>query len=57
MINFGASAVDANKFGTDLFSYEKRIAEITPNLETLQNPISIYNTRRLSELMNDITNV
>lgn len=54
LISFGASAADANKYSTDLYSYEKRIAEITPNLEALQDPISTCNTRRISELMADI---
>nr|CAH7760421.1 unnamed protein product [Callosobruchus chinensis] len=41
---------DATKFGNDIFSYEKRIAEITPDRVTLQNPIATYNMISLSEL-------
>lgn len=41
---------EATKFGTDMFSYEKRIAEVTPNTINLQNPVAMYNTISLSEL-------
>nr|XP_023011571.1 protein gone early [Leptinotarsa decemlineata] len=41
---------EATKFGTDMFFYEKRIAEITPDTMSLQNPITTYNAISLSEL-------
>ncbi|VEN42156.1 unnamed protein product, partial [Callosobruchus maculatus] len=41
---------EATKFGNDIFSYEKRIAEITPDRVTMQNPIATYNMISLSEL-------
>ncbi|KAG5881500.1 hypothetical protein JTB14_001644 [Gonioctena quinquepunctata] len=41
---------EATKFGTDMFYYEKRIAEITPDTISLQNPITTYNAISLSEL-------
>ncbi|XP_018570152.1 protein gone early [Anoplophora glabripennis] len=41
---------EATKFGTDMFSYEKRIAEVTPNTIDLQNPVAMYNSVSISEL-------
>ncbi|CAH1968446.1 unnamed protein product [Acanthoscelides obtectus] len=41
---------EATKFGNDIFSYEKRIAEITPDRVMLQNPITTYNIISISEL-------
>ncbi|KAJ8937633.1 hypothetical protein NQ314_011773, partial [Rhamnusium bicolor] len=41
---------EATKFGTDMFSYEKRIAEITPDSISQQNPITTYNSVSISEL-------
>ncbi|KAJ8924797.1 hypothetical protein NQ315_000950, partial [Exocentrus adspersus] len=41
---------EATKFGTDMFSYEKRIAEITPSRIHLQNPVLMYNAISISEL-------
>lgn len=50
LIYLGAPRAEAAKFATDMFSYEKRIAEITPPHYTLQNPIATYNVISLSEL-------
>ncbi|KAJ8977685.1 hypothetical protein NQ317_000449 [Molorchus minor] len=50
VIYLSTAANDATKFGTDIFSYEQRIAEITPNTSSLLNPILTYNAISLSEL-------
>ncbi|KAJ8949296.1 hypothetical protein NQ318_006721, partial [Aromia moschata] len=50
IIDLNNAANEATKFGTDMFSYEKRIAEVTPDRNTLQNPIHTYNAVSLSEL-------
>lgn len=50
LIYLGAARTEATKFATDLFSYEKRIAEITPHRYELLNPITTYNAISLSEL-------
>ncbi|KAB0795937.1 hypothetical protein PPYR_09998 [Photinus pyralis] len=41
---------NAQKFGEDMFSYEKRIAEITPHIYESINPVNTYNPIKLSEL-------
>ncbi|KAF5286137.1 hypothetical protein FQA39_LY16420 [Lamprigera yunnana] len=41
---------DAQKFGEDMFSYEKRIAEITPSLHESINFVNTYNPVKISEL-------
>ncbi|XP_022917898.2 protein gone early [Onthophagus taurus] len=50
VINFGATKEDADRFGRDLFYYEKRIAEVTPESYELQDPILTYNIRTIHEL-------
>ncbi|XP_049819342.1 protein gone early [Aethina tumida] len=50
IIPLNTASNEATKFGIDMFSYEKRIAEITPDPVILRNPIHTYNVRTLSEL-------
>ena len=49
---FNAQSLQANQFAENMFAYEKRIAEVTPDLEEYQNP-SNYLKKRYSirELM------
>ncbi|KAK4877518.1 hypothetical protein RN001_010024 [Aquatica leii] len=48
---------DAQKFGEDMFSYEKRIAEITPSLHETVNPVNTYNPVKLSELKLTVSSI
>ncbi|XP_048525943.1 protein gone early isoform X2 [Dendroctonus ponderosae] len=50
VISLSSTRNKAAKFGRDIFNYEKRIAEITPDLANLQNPITTYNAVSLAEL-------
>ncbi|CAG9821764.1 unnamed protein product [Phaedon cochleariae] len=50
VIYLGSPRNEATKFGTDMFFYEKRIAEITPDRISLRNPITTYNAISLQEL-------
>lgn len=50
VMNMDALSSEAKKFGGDIFFYEKRIAEITPDLSVLSNPINTYNPMRVSDL-------
>lgn len=45
-----ATSNEAVKFSNDMFYYEKRIAEITPEAEFLQDPVKTYNPISVSEL-------
>lgn len=45
-----ATSSEAIKFSNDIFYYEKRIAEITPESTLLQDPIYTYNPISVSEL-------
>ncbi|GLV32218.1 gone early [Carabus blaptoides fortunei] len=45
-----ATSSEAIKFSTDIFYYEKRLAEITPESTLLQDPIYTYNPISVSEL-------
>ena len=40
---FGAPSPEAHKFAVDIFNFEKRIAEITPDLDYLTDPIKVNN--------------
>lgn len=44
------TTTEAKKFAEDMFNYEKRIAEITPQSHTLLNPVHTYNSVKISEL-------
>ncbi|CAH0547692.1 unnamed protein product [Brassicogethes aeneus] len=54
IIYLSTATNEAIKFGTDIFSYEKRIAEVTPSSVTLQNPIHTYNVFTLTELKDTV---
>lgn len=45
-----ATSSEAQKFSTDIFFYEKRIAEITPLTQILIDPVKTYNPISVSEL-------
>ena len=45
---FGAPSPDAAKFAIDMFNFEKRIAEITPDIEYMNNPVKVNNKMKAS---------
>ena len=47
---FGAPSPDAAKFAIDMFNFEKRIAEITPGSEYMNNPLKVNNKMKVSNL-------
>jgi len=47
---FGAPSPDAAKFAIDMFNFEKRIAEITPDIEYMNNPVKVNNKMKVKEL-------
>lgn len=49
---FSAQSLQANQFSENMFNYEKRIAEVTPDLEEYQNPAKYIKKRySIRELM------
>ena len=44
---FGAPSPEASKFAIDMFNFEKRIAEITPDSEYMSNPVKINNKMKV----------
>lgn len=44
---FGAPSPEAHKFAVDIFNFEKRIAEITPGLGYLNDPIKVNNKMKV----------
>ncbi|KAF7270096.1 hypothetical protein GWI33_016897 [Rhynchophorus ferrugineus] len=50
VINLNTPKSEASKFAQDIYSYEKRIAEVTPSRASSRNPITSYNTMALFEL-------
>ncbi len=44
---FGAPSPEAHKFAVDIFNFEKRIAEITPGLLYLADPIKVNNNMKV----------
>ena len=42
---FNAPSIQANQFAENMFAYEKRIAEVTPDPEEYQNPSSYLKKR------------
>ncbi|XP_065338294.1 endothelin-converting enzyme 1-like [Cloeon dipterum] len=46
----GATGPDASSFAEEMFHFEKRIAEITPSLDELQDPATTYNRITLEAL-------
>ncbi|TRY64311.1 hypothetical protein TCAL_00498 [Tigriopus californicus] len=47
---FGASSTEAHKFSIDMFNFEKRISEITPDGDYLENPMKINNRMTVKDL-------
>ena len=47
---FGASSPEAHKFSVDIFNFEKRIAEITPESEYLRDPVKTNNRMTVKDL-------
>ena len=45
---FGAPSPDAAKFAIDMFNFEKRIAEITPDSDYMSNPVKVNNKMKVS---------
>lgn len=48
---------EAEKFGNDIFYYEKRIAEVMPNGVEMSNPINTNNFIKVSELKETVQTV
>lgn len=46
----GANSVNAQQFASELFNYEKRIAEISPNPESLLDPVETFQKVTVYEL-------
>lgn len=53
VIDLSATASDAARFGRDIYNYEKRIAEVTPEAVVLQDVTRTRKTFKVSQL-NDI---
>ena len=47
---FGASSPEAHKFSVDIFNFEKRISEITPESEYLRDPVKTNNRMTVKDL-------
>lgn len=47
---FGAASTEAHKFSVDMFNFEKRLAEITPNFEYLADPLKTFNRMTMKDL-------
>ena len=47
---FGAASTEAHKFSVDMFNFEKRLAEITPDFEYLADPIKTLNRMTMKDL-------
>ena len=47
---FGASSPEAHKFSVDIFNFEKRIAEITPESAYLRDPVKTNNRMTVKDL-------
>ena len=44
---FGALSPEAHKFAVDIYNFEKRIAEITPGLDHINDPIKANNKMKV----------
>jgi hypothetical protein len=51
---FGAPSPEAHKFAVDIFNFEKRIAEITPGLQYLADPIKVNNNMKVLKVKKTI---
>ena len=47
---FGAASTEAHKFSVDMFNFEKRLAEITPDFEYLADPTKTLNRMTMKDL-------
>jgi len=47
---FGSPSPEAAKFAIDIFNFEKRIAEITPDIGYLNDPVKVNNKMQVKEL-------
>ena len=45
---FGSPSPEAAKFAIDIFNFEKRIAEITPDISYLNNPVKVNNKMKVT---------
>ena len=54
---FGASSPEAHKFSVDIFNFEKRIAEITPDSEYLRDPVKTNNRMTVKDLHTTSMNI
>lgn len=46
----GATSLEATKFAEEVFHFEKRIAELTPNTEDILNPIKSIQIMNVADL-------
>ena len=46
---FGAPSPEAAKFSIDIFNFEKRIAEITPDTQYMNDPIKVNNKMKVQK--------
>ena len=46
---FGAPSPEAAKFAIDIFNFEKRIAEITPDKKYMNDPIKVNNKLKVNQ--------
>jgi hypothetical protein len=46
---FGAPSPEAHRFSIDIFNFEKRIAEITPEQDYLDDPLKINNKMKVMQ--------
>ena len=47
---FGAPSPEAAKFAIDIFNFEKRIAEITPDKKYMSDPIKVNNKLKVNHI-------
>lgn len=57
VIYLSGTKTEAEKFGNDIFYYEKRIAEVMPEGIDLTNPINTNNFIKVSELKETVQTV
>ena len=54
---FGAPSPEAHKFSVDMFNFEKRLAEITPDFEYLADPLKTMNRMIFKDLHANSMNI
>ena len=47
---FGSPSPEAAKFAIDIFNFEKRIAEITPDISYLNDPVKVNNKMKVKQI-------